>query len=322
MGRDRILVILGPTAVGKTDLSIDCALRFGGEVVSCDSMQLYRGMRIGSAMPTEEEQARVPHHLVGEIDPREPFSAARFQTLARAAVRDILDRGKLPVVCGGTGLYLNALLYDMDFSAPPRAGDQTRRMALQDLAEREGPEALHARLAALDPAAADRIHPHNIRRVIRAIEAAEGGQPLGDFSKDLSPVSYYDAVLVGLTRDRQELYDRIDRRVDLMMDAGLAEEVQGLLNTGLTAEDISMKGIGYKEVIGFLHGEYDQAEAVRLIKRNTRHLAKRQMTWFKRLPGVTWYDLSGKSGGDSFVPAVRASKTQILEALAPAFGQK
>ena len=286
-----IIVICGPTAVGKTEYAIRTALHVGGEIVSCDSMQLYKFMDIGSAKPTAEEQSRVKHYLVDQIDPSEPFSAARYQSLAKAAIEEIFSKGKIPVIAGGTGLYLNALLYDMDFSATP--ADEEFRSKLYEEAEKSGPEAVYEKLKRLDPAAASRIHPNNVKKVIRAIEAAAHGEKVKDFSKDLIPCNEYEARLIGLTRDRQELYARINRRVDILMEAGLVDEVRGLLDRGLTEDDISMKGIGYKEIIGYLSGRYDLETAVDLVKKNTRHYAKRQMTWFKRYKNMKWFDISG-----------------------------
>lgn len=285
-----IIVICGPTAVGKTEYAIETALAFNGEVVSCDSMQLYKYMDIGSAKPTAEERTRVKHHLVDEIDPSEPFSAAKYQTLAKAAIEEIFAKGKTPVIAGGTGLYLNALLYDMDFSAPP--GDAAFRDELYKLAEDQGAKALHDKLKVLDASAAERIHPNNIKKVVRAIEAANVGTRVKDFSRDLKKTQDYSARLIGLTRARVELYDRINRRVDMLMSAGLVEEVKGLLARGLGEADISMKGIGYKEIIGYLYGRYDLEAAVDLIKKNTRHYAKRQLTWFKRYEDMQWFDIS------------------------------
>lgn len=263
-----IIVICGPTAVGKTEYAIDTALRMNGEIVSCDSMQLYKYMDIGSAKPTVEEQARVRHYLVDQIDPAEAFSAAKYQTLAKAAIEEIFAKGKTPVIAGGAGLYLNALLYDMDFSAPPRND------------------------AYIDSNAAARIHPNNIKKVVRALEAAEEGAKVKDFSKDLTPTQDYSAVLVGLTRNRGELYDRINRRVDILIEKGLLEEVRNLLAKGLTEADISMKGIGYKEIIAYYHGQYSLEEAIDLVKKNTRHYAKRQLTWFKRYKDMKWFNIS------------------------------
>lgn len=285
-----LIAICGPTAVGKTEYAIRAARALDGEVLSCDSMQLYKYMDIGSAKPTPEERAQVPHHLVDLIDPAEEFSVARYAALAEEALTGIWDRGKIPIVAGGTGLYLNALLYKMDFSAPP--GDPALRQEFYDLAKQEGAEALHRRLCVLDPEAAKRIHPNNIKKVVRACEAAMLGNPVKDFATE--PVRRTDrrSILLCLTRDREELYDRINQRVDVLMEKGLLGEVQGLLASGLSENDISMKGIGYKEIIGYLEGDYDLAEAVRLIKRNTRHLAKRQLTWFKRYEDMKWLNIS------------------------------
>lgn len=290
-----IIVICGPTAVGKTKYAIETALEFNGEVVSCDSMQLYKYMDIGSAKPTAEEQAQVKHYLVDQIDPGQPFSAAKYAALAKEAIEEIFAKGKTPVIAGGTGLYLNALLYDMDFSAPP--GDEAFRDALYKEAEEYGPEFIFEKLKALDPAAAERIHPNNVKKVVRAIEAAERGEKVKDFAADLVPTKDYTAKLIGLTRDRAELYDRINLRVDLLMESGLLEEVRSLLDRGLTESDISMKGIGYKEIIGYYNGEYDLETAIDLVKKNTRHYAKRQLTWFRRYKDMEWFNIS-ESGSD------------------------
>lgn len=285
-----IIVICGPTAVGKTKYAIETALAFNGEIVSCDSMQLYKYMDIGSAKPTPEEQAQVKHYLVDEIDPSESFSAAKYQNMAKDAIEKIFAKGKIPIIAGGTGLYLNALLYDMDFSAPP--GDAAFRDELYKLAEEQGAEVLHNKLKALDSAAAERIHPNNIKKVVRAIEAAKEGNKVKDFAADLRPTKDYTPRLVGLTRNRAELYARVNLRVDLLLAQGLVEEVRGLLQRGLTESDISMKGIGYKEIIGYLEGRYSLSEAADLVKKNTRHYAKRQLTWFKRYTDMRWFNIS------------------------------
>ena len=285
-----IIVICGPTAVGKTEYAIETALKFNGEIVSCDSMQLYKYMDIGSAKPTAQEQARVRHYLVDEIDPAMTFSAAKYQALAKAAIEEIFAKGKTPVIAGGTGLYLNALLYDMDFSAPPRK--DAYRDQLYGEAGQFGPDFIYEKLVKADPDAAARIHPNNIKKVVRALEAAEEGARVKDFSRDLKPTTDYEAHLIGLTRDRQELYDRINRRVDILIEMGLLDEVKGLLSKGLTEGDISMKGIGYKEIIGYCHGQYSLDEAIDLVKKNTRHYAKRQLTWFKRYKDMKWFNIS------------------------------
>ena len=286
----KIYAVCGPTAVGKTKFAIEIARRLNGEIVSCDSMQLYKYMDIGSAKPTEAERLMVKHHLVDEIDPRQPFSAAKYQRLAKAAIEDIFSAGKRPIIAGGTGLYLNSLLYDMDFSAPP--GDPQLRAKLYEKAEKQGAQALYEQLQTEDPQAAARIHPNNVKKVVRAIEAAQSGEKVRDFSRDLSPAGDYDSVLIGLTRDREELYRRINERVDALLQQGLLEEVKGLLDRGLSESDISMKGIGYKEIIGYYRGEYPLMEAVRLVKKNTRRYAKRQLTWFRRYKEMKWFNIS------------------------------
>lgn len=286
-----IIAVVGPTAVGKTEYAIRLARELDGEIVSCDSMQLYKFMDIGSAKPTKAEQAMVPHHLVDEIDPRREFSVVQYQKLARQAISDIHSRGKLPVISGGTGLYLNSILYEMDFSAPPRQDGY--RKELEALAENQGVEVLHRRLAEKDPDAAQRIHPNNIKKVIRALEAVEStGEGIRPFSQAVQPFAGYRPFLIGLTRERNQLYDRINRRVELLMEQGLLEEVRGLMDMGLTEENISMKGIGYKELIAHLKGEYGLDEAIAKIQQNTRHYAKRQLTWFRRYDKIEWFDLS------------------------------
>lgn len=287
----KIIALVGPTAVGKTMFSLEIAKRFNCEIVSCDSMQLYKYMDIGSAKPTESERSQVPHHLVDMIDPREPFSVAKYQSLARDAVSDIAERGRTPLLTGGTGLYLYSVIYDMDFSAPP-AVDAEYRESLYRKAEEEGPEALYKDLEQADPEAASRIHPNNVKRVVRALEAVHQGSGIRDMSNAFTPYPKYDSVLICLDRNRDELYKRIDERAEAIFNAGLVDEVKSLMEMGLTDDDISMKGIGYKEVINYLNGEYDLDEAVRLVKRNSRHYAKRQLTWFRRTPGMKWFNIS------------------------------
>lgn len=286
-----VIFVAGPTAVGKTKYAIEIAGVFQGEIISADSMQIYKYMDIGSAKPTKEELAAAKHYLVDEIDPREEFSAAEYQALAKKYIEKVFGEGKTPVVTGGTGLYLNSLIYDMDFSVMP--GQPTLREQLRRDAERFGPGHIHNRLKEMDPKAAERIHPNNIKKVIRAIEVIEtSGEGIREFSQSFKPTEDYKSILIGLTRDRRELYQRIDERVDLLMEAGLVEEVRTLLDKGLTEDNISMKGIGYKEIIAHLNGEYGLDEAVRLVKRNTRHYAKRQMTWLRRIPGMIWFNLT------------------------------
>lgn len=286
----QIIVVAGPTAVGKTKYAIEAAKAFDGEVVSCDSMQLYKYMDIGSAKPTSEELAQVPHHLVDFVEPKDAFSVAEYQKLAKEAISDIFDKGKTPVIAGGTGLYLNSILYDMNFSNA-EANEELRK-ELEREASEFGPEFIHNKLKELDVDAAERIHPNNVKKVIRAIEGAMSGEKIQDFKNCTQKCKDYDRILIGLTRDREELYDRINLRVDLLVEQGLFEEVEELLAKGLTEDDIAMKGIGYKEIIGYFNGQYSKEEAIELTKKNTRHLAKRQITWFKRYEDIHWINIS------------------------------
>ncbi len=316
----RILVIAGPTAVGKTAFAIEAAKRYDGEIVSCDSMQIYRYMDIGSAKPTPQERRMVPHHLIDCIDPfcgtldggaEGSFSAARYAELAADAIEDIHRRGKLPVIAGGTGLYLNALLYDMDFG--PGASDPALRAALSKIASEHGPEALHDMLRDKDPAAAERIHPNNVKKVIRALERLESGeQALQGFASVQKANPRYDPLLLGLTRDRAELYERIDQRVLEMIRQGLPEEVKALSKRGLTEQNISMLGIGYKEMLPYIKGECSLEEATKKIQRNTRHLAKRQLTWFRRYGTMFWLDLSDHDNENAALEAMFAWLDQNL----------
>lgn len=290
----KIIVVAGPTAVGKTEYAIKIAKHFNGEIVSCDSMQLYKYMDIGSAKPTKEEQSQVKHYLVDEIDPKEEFSVAIYQKLAKKAIKEIIDKGKIPVIAGGTGLYLNSILYNMDFGNTD--SNKKLREEYEKIAKEQGTDKLYEILLDLDPKAAGRIHKNNVKRVIRAIEAVKtSGQGLNDFKTDITLNDEYEPVMLCLNRDRDELYERINKRVDILVDMGLLEEVKGLMDMGFTADDIAMKGIGYKEIIGYFEGQYDLNEAIELVKRNTRRYAKRQITWFKRYENMQWFNLSTDS---------------------------
>lgn len=286
---NKLVIICGPTAVGKTKFAIETARDLRGEIVNCDSMQIYKRMDIGSAKPTADERAAVRHHLVDFVDPREKYSAAMYQKAALAAIDDIRDRGKIPILSGGTTLYIDSVIYDMDFSASPEHSEL--RAKLYRIAQEDGVDALHEKLKKTDPDAAVRIHPNNIKKVVRAIEAASLGSPVKDYA-ERKPRKGIHPLIIGLRRERDELYARIDRRVDSLMEAGLVNEVCSLLAYGLDKEAIAMKGIGYKEVIAYLNGEYDISEAIRLIKRNTRHFAKRQMTRLRGYDTINWFDIS------------------------------
>ena len=291
MKKGKIVVIIGPTAVGKTKYAIHVAQKLDGEILSADSMQVYRHMNIGSAKPTEEELAMVRHHLIGEVDPQDEWTAAEYQKEAKRRIDQMFLRGKLPIICGGTGLYVNSLIYDMDFSTAKE--DESLRKELQLLADSIGGQALHERLKKVDPTAAERIHPNNIKKMIRAIEVAEtAGKGIPAFDGVFEKEGDYDCIMIGLNMNRQVLYNRIEQRVDAMIEAGLADEVRMLLGQGLTEDDNSMKGIGYKELIGFLKSEYSLEEAVKRIKQNSRNYAKRQMTWFRRYKYIKWFDLT------------------------------
>ncbi|MEA4922674.1 MAG: tRNA (adenosine(37)-N6)-dimethylallyltransferase MiaA [Eubacteriaceae bacterium] len=300
MMKKKILVIAGPTAVGKTEYSIDIAKALDGEIVSCDSMQLYKYMDIGSAKPTPEERKEVRHWLVDEIDPAEDFSVVKYRKMAKDAIEDILSRRKLPIVSGGTGLYLNSLIYDMDFG--PVKTDMNYRKKLEAIAKNNGPGVLHNKLKKLDPKGAERIHPNNVRKVIRALEAIEqGGDAIEDFGDIKNRTSDYDTLLIGLMRDREELYQRINMRVMMLIDKGLIGEVEKLMEMGFTSDDIAMKGIGYKEIIAYLNGSYDLSTAIETVQKNTRHYAKRQMTWFNRYEDMEWFDLTSYMTHDDAV---------------------
>lgn len=289
--KKKLLIIVGPTAVGKTDTAIHLAKKLDGEIISADSMQIYRYMNIGTAKPTIEEQEGIPHHMMDCINPDEPFTVADFQQRAKELIDDITARGKFPIVAGGTGLYVNSLLYQMDFTSSVSNWDL--RNQLEEEAKSFGNEHLHNKLREMDPDAADRIHPNNVKRVIRAIEVnTEGGEKMGDFRHDILREEAYDSYLIGLTRDREELYERVNLRVDIMLKEGLLEEVKGLLDKGYDEDLTAFKGLGYKEIIGYLKGSYDLEEAIEVLKRDTRRYAKRQLTWFKRYDMIHWYNLS------------------------------
>lgn len=293
ISKRRVVIIVGPTAVGKTEYAIKTAQKFNGEIVSADSMQIYKYMDIGSAKPTVEEQRAAKHYLVDEIDPRREFSVAEYCPMAKNYIEKIFAKGMLPIISGGTGLYVNSLIYDMDFAKAPK--DDAERRRLQGILTAAGPNYLHRILENCDSDAAGRIHPNNTKKVIRAIEAAKTGEKIPDFENSFKKTSDYEYLLIGLDRNREELYERINMRVDIMINAGLKKEIKELMDKGLDSGDISMKGIGYKEIIGSLKGEYDMDTAAELIKRNTRRYAKRQLTWFRRYPDIHWFNLSEES---------------------------
>ena len=285
-----LVVLTGPTAVGKTRLSVELAQRINGEIISADSMQVYRGMDIGSAKVTLEERKGIPHYLIDEFDPDEEFHVVKFQEYAKKYIRMIYEKDKIPILVGGTGFYIQAVLYDIDFTES--GSDTSYRTELQELADRDGAEKLHSLLRGVDPASADAIHANNVKRVIRALEYYhETGEPISKHNEEErkkdSPYQFAYFVLNDL---RENVYRNIDLRVDMMMEQGLLDEVKMLKSKGYRRDMVSMQGLGYKELLDYLDGAYSLEEAVRILKRDTRHFAKRQLTWFRRERDVTWVE--------------------------------
>ena len=284
-----LIILTGPTAVGKTDLSIKLSKSLNAEIISADSMQIYKYMDIGSAKVTKEEMDGVVHYMIDEVTPDVPFSVSEFQVRSEKYIEEINKKGKNVLITGGTGLYLNSLIYNMDF-AKSNANNEIREKLEKELQE-NGIDYMHEKLRSLDEEAANRIHKNNTKRVIRAIEVCMSGQKMNDFSKDLRYNEKYKPIIIVLNRDREVLYQRINKRVDIMLENGLLDEVKKLLEMGYTKDMISMQGIGYKEMIKYLDGEYTYDEAVEIIKRDSRRYAKRQLTWFKRYQDAKWFDL-------------------------------
>lgn len=307
----KIVCVVGPTATGKTTLGVRLAQRYGGEVVSADSMQIYRGMTIGTAAPTPAETEGIPHHMIGVAEPWEPYSAARYAREAAARVDDILARGKLPIAVGGTGLWLDALVRGHGF-AGGQAGGEIRR-ELYDRLEREGIAPLLSELAQVDPESAERLHPADTKRILRALEVwRETGKTISAHNAETRALPpRYDAVWIGLRfADREELRRRIDRRVDDMVAAGLVDEVRALLSGGIPRSATSMQAIGYKEFIGVLDGRSTEAEAIAEVKLRSRQYAKRQLTWLRRNPEIHWITWDETP---NFAQALQIS-TEILSA--------
>lgn len=288
--RQKLIIIAGPTASGKSALSVELAKRIGGSVISADSMQVYRGMDIGTAKITREQMQGIPHYLIDVLDPHEEWNVVLFQAKAREAIRDIAAQGRVPIVCGGTGFYIQALVYNIDFT--PMAEDASYRQKLADYAAEKGNEALLQHLAEVDPEEAAQLHPNNLRRMIRAMEYYhQSGRKISEHNaRERLRKPYYDTSFFVLSPERSVLYERIDRRVDRMMEEGLAKEVRRLKAQGLTQNDLSMQGLGYRQILDALDGKCTMEEAVAQIKLQTRHFAKRQLTWFRRERGCIWID--------------------------------
>ena len=291
-----LIVVAGPTASGKSAAAVELALMIGGEIISADSMQIYRHMDIGSAKITKEEMMGVPHYLIDVADPTEEFDVVRYAHEAKTAISDIVSRGKIPILCGGTGFYIQAVTRDIDFS---ETGSLPKyREELCAYAAEHGNEALHEQLKSIDPVSYETIHPNNLKRVIRALEYyRETGMTISAHNEaERQRETPYDLHFFVLNEDRAVLYDRIDRRVDFMMAEGLYDEVMYLRQMGLTRDMVSMQGLGYKEMLDCMDGRYDVDEAVRVLKRDSRHYAKRQITWFKREKDAVWINRADFDG--------------------------
>ena len=296
-----LIILTGPTAVGKTQISIRLAKCIGGEIISADSMQVYRHMDIGSAKIKPEEMEGIPHHLIDVLEPDEEFNVVAFQDMAKHAMDVIYERGKIPIVVGGTGFYIQALLYDIDFSK--EQGDRTYRKELERQAQEKGSAWLHSMLYNLDEKAAEEIHPNNTKRIIRALEYYHlTGQKISEHNAhERAKCSPYLSAYFVLNDERRQLYERIDRRVDKMMEEGLLDEVRKLKAMGMHEKMVSMQGLGYKELLAFLDGKLSLEEAVYIIKRDTRHFAKRQITWFKRERDVIWLNRQDFAGDEAAI---------------------
>lgn len=296
-----LIVLTGPTAVGKTKLSIALAKAVNGEIISADSMQVYRYMDVGSAKITPDEMDGVPHHLLDVLDPTEDFNIVLFQQLAKKSMEEIYSKGRIPILVGGTGFYIQAITRDIDFTQSEQ--DDSYRKELEALAAEKGSSFLHDMLASVDPKSAEDIHENNVKRVIRALEFyKQNGTRISEHNEEQKEhVSPYNLAYFVLNAPRPLLYERIDARVDEMLKNGLVEEVKNLQRMGCHREMVSMQGLGYKEILSWLGGEYPYEEAIRILKRDTRHFAKRQLTWFRREGEVTWVDKDKFDYNDSRV---------------------
>ncbi len=295
-----LVILTGPTAVGKTALSIMLAKAIGGEIISADSMQVYRYMDIGTAKIKPEETEGVPHHLIDVLNPTEDFNVTAFQTMAKQAINEIYSRGRIPIVAGGTGFYIQSLLYDVSFEETEVS---SYREELTAYYEAYGAHALHEELKKVDPVSYEEIHENNVKRVIRALEFYhDTGYPISEHNKaQRQKESPYNFEYFVLNDDREALYRRIEERIDAMIEMGLIEEVQGLLDYGCQPDMVSMQGLGYKEIISYLNGQCSLEEAVYILKRDTRHFAKRQLTWFRREKEVTWIDRTSFSSEEEML---------------------
>lgn len=282
--KGKILIICGPTASGKSELAVKCAELLNSEIISADALDVYRGLNVGTAKPTKNEMCGVKHHLLGIVAADKTFSVGDYKELARPIVDRLIEKGKIPVICGGTGFYINSIIYDLSYGN--FAANLKAREKYMKLAEEKGKQAVFDVLSAVDPETAAKLHPNDLKRVVRALEIYESGTKKSDIKDQQIPV--YDYAAFAVDYEREELYARIDKRVDRMLENGLVEEVDGLIKNGINIKNQSMQGIGYKEIYSYLNGYCTLNEAIAAIKLNTKHYAKRQITFFKRLQGLVW----------------------------------
>ncbi|MBP7221965.1 MAG: tRNA (adenosine(37)-N6)-dimethylallyltransferase MiaA [Sedimentibacter sp.] len=298
---NKIIVIVGPTAVGKTHISVELAKKLGTEIISADSMQIYKGMDIGTAKVTEDEKQGIIHHMIDIVSPDEDYSVSEFKYTAEKIIDRLLEEKKVPVIVGGSGLYVNSLIYDLDFGNA--RSDEKLREYYTYYYKKHGEDALYDKLLKIDPEAAEKIHKKNVKRVIRALEVYDiTGSKFSEINTDIRKESNkYDCILAGLSMERKVLYERINQRVDEMLSKGLLEEVRSLMEKGYGKNLVSMRGIGYKEIIDHLEGITDYDEAADILKRNTRRFAKRQYTWFLKDRNVKWFSMDNPADVDNTI---------------------
>ncbi len=311
MDKIPVIAIVGPTGVGKTDLSIGLAKKLGCEIVSCDSMQIYRGMDIGTAKPTKDEMQGIAHHMIDIVNPDEFYNVDKYVDNSSECIKNIFLRGNIPMLVGGTGLYADSLLGGISFVKTE--GNEEYREYLFELARKNGNEYVHKMLETIDPVSFEAIHPNNVRRVVRALEVYKCTGKTITYHNEMSKKnpSPYRPLVFGLTRDRAELYDRIDKRVDTMVEKGLVKEAENLYNKGYSSNLTSMQGLGYKEFIKYFECEISLDEAIDILKRDTRHYAKRQLTWFNRNKDIVWINLSKMTNDEAFSFALERSLRHI-----------
>lgn len=309
---NKIIVIVGPTAVGKTYVSVELAKKLNTEIISADSMQIYKGMNVGTAKITEEEKQGIIHHMIDIVSPDEDYSVSEFKNDAEEIIDNMLLKNKIPVIVGGSGLYVNSLIYDLDFGNAK--SDEKLREYYTYYYEEHGEDALYDKLKRIDPESAEKIHKNNVKRVIRALEVYDiTGKKFSELNTDIRKESNkYDFILIGLSMERKVLYERINQRVDEMLSNGLMEEVKSLLDKGYDKNLVSMRGIGYKEIIDYFEGNMDFEEAVDILKRNTRRFAKRQYTWFLKDNKVKWFSMDNLEEADNNIKSIlKYLSTQI-----------